>query len=79
MILGPTLEGVHLVDDPEPKPYGTQHPTVWEGLHIVDYAFAPHYKSDHKESAAIDRVVEYYIDHKILFKAMRDGEVIIIE
>jgi len=79
IILGHTLEGIHLVDDPEPKPYGNQHPTVWDGLHIVDYAFAPHYKSDHKESAAIDRVVEYFIEHKILFKAMRDGEVIILE
>ena len=78
-ILGPTLKGIHLVDDPNQKPYGEQHQTIWEGLNILNYAIAPHYKSDHKESEDMDKAVEYMIDHKILFKALRDGEVIIIE
>lgn len=46
---------------------------------MLDYVIAPHYKSDHKESKDMDKVVEYMIDNKILFKALRDGEVIIIE
>ncbi|WP_152393164.1 Type 1 glutamine amidotransferase-like domain-containing protein [Paenibacillus guangzhouensis] len=78
-ILGPTLRGIHLVDDPHQKPYGEQHEAIWEGLHILNFAIAPHYKSDHKESEAMDKAVEYMIDNKILFKALRDGEVIIIE
>lgn len=78
-ILGPTLKGIHLVDDPSQKPYGEEYPTIWDGLNILDYAIAPHYKSDHSESADIDKTVEYMIDHKILFKALRDGEVIIID
>jgi len=45
----------------------------------VDYALVPHYKSDHKESNDIDRTITYMIDNKIPFKALRDGEVIIIE
>jgi dipeptidase E len=78
-VLGPTLRGIHLVDDPYQKPYGEEYPTIWDGLGILEYAIAPHYKSDHKESEDIDKAVEYMVDNKILFKALRDGEVIIIE
>lgn len=42
------------------------------------YAFAPHYKSNHPESAAVDALVDYYIDHHVLFKSLRDGEVLIV-
>jgi hypothetical protein len=57
----------------------SQYQTIWEGLNILDYVIAPHYKSDHRESEDMDKAVEYMIDNKILFKALRDGEVIIIE
>jgi dipeptidase E len=78
-VLGSTLKGIHLVDDPYQKPYGEEYQTIWEGLSILDYAIAPHYKSDHKESEDIDKAIEYMVDNKIPFKALRDGEVIIIE
>lgn len=78
-ILGPTLKGIDFVDDPNPKPFGEEHQTVWDGLHILDYAIAPHYQSDHPESEDIDKYIEYMIHHKIPFKALKDGEVIIIE
>jgi dipeptidase E len=78
-ILGPTLRGIHLADDPYQKPYGEEYETIWDGLSILDYSIAPHYKSDHKESEDIDKTIEYMIDNKILFKALRDGEVIILE
>ena len=39
----------------------------------------PHYKSDHQESKDIDKEVECYIQNKILFKVLKDGEVIIIK
>ena len=78
-ILGPTLRGIHLVDDPNQKPYGEQHPTIWEGLGIIDYVVAPHYKSNHPESEDIERVVQYFIESKVPYQTLRDGEVIIIE
>ncbi|RXZ81755.1 hypothetical protein EBB07_13970 [Paenibacillaceae bacterium] len=78
-ILGPTLRGIHIVDEPEQKPYGEQHPTIWEGLSILDYVIAPHYKSDHPESEDIDKAIEYMIANDVAFKPLRDGEVIIIE
>jgi dipeptidase E len=78
-VLCPTLEGIHLADDPESKPYGSEYETIWTGLDIVPYCIAPHYRSEHFESPLIDKCVEYYIDNKILFVALRDGEVLILE
>lgn len=77
-ILGPTLAGVDLVDDPEQNPYDEESETIWDGLNILDYTIAPHYKSGHKESENVDKFIEYMIDEKIPFKALRDGEVITI-
>ena len=46
---------------------------------LINYCIATHYKSDHYESELINKTVEYFIENKLLFKALRDGEVIIIE
>ena len=78
-ILSPSLHGLELVDDKTQRPYGKRSRLIWEGLGAVDYAFAPHYRSRHPESRLAGRTVRYYIDHKIPFIALRDGEVIIIE
>ncbi|MEC5423543.1 Type 1 glutamine amidotransferase-like domain-containing protein [Virgibacillus sp. C22-A2] len=78
-ILGPTLKGIHFADDPNQKPFGEEYQTIWDGLHILEYAIAPHYKSDHPESEDIDKYIEYMINNRIPFKALKDGEVIIIE
>jgi dipeptidase E len=45
---------------------------------ILDYAIAPHYKSDHPESADIDKCVAYFKENNIRYKTLRDGEAIII-
>jgi dipeptidase E len=78
-VLGPTLRGLHLIDDDSEMPYGEHHETIWQGLGILDYVIVPHYKSAHFESEAAEKAVQYLIDNKTLFIALRDGEVIIIE
>lgn len=78
-ILTPTLKGIHLVDDPHIKPYGEHYETVWAGLGVLNYSLAPHYQSDHPESNDIDKAIDYMIQNKIPFKALKDGEVLIIE
>jgi dipeptidase E len=77
-VLARSLSGIELMDDPALKPYGN-YETIWEGLGILDYLLVPHYKSDHPESKAAEKVVEYMIDNKLPFKTLRDGEVIIID
>lgn len=78
-VLSPTLRGIDLMDDLKVKPYGNQSEIIWDGLGLINYSIVPHYKSEHGESAAADKVVEYMIENKILFKTLKDEEVIIIE
>lgn len=78
-MLTPSLHGAELVDDPYIVPEGYNEPIIWDGLGILQYCVAPHYKSDHPESADIDRSIEYMIDNHVPFIALRDGEAIVIE
>ncbi len=78
-VLAPTLRGIDLVDDPLVVPEGYDREIVWDGLSLVDYCIAPHYRSDMEESPLIEKAVQYFIDNKMLFKALRDGEVIVVE
>lgn len=78
-VLSPNLSGLEIVDNPNVSADGYNNETIWEGLNIIDWAFAPHYKSDHSESEKVNKLIEFYIDNKILFKALRDGETIIID
>jgi dipeptidase E len=78
-VLGPTLRGIDIVDPPSEKPYG-EHQTIWDGLGILDYVIVPHFESDDPEtSEGVHRVAAYLERHKIPFKPLRDGEVIIID
>ena len=78
-VLAPTLKGMDLIDDPTVKPYGDKSEVIWDGLGILSYSIIPHYRSDHSESKNAEKVVEYMIENKIPFIALKDGEVIIIE
>lgn len=76
-VLSPTLKGYHIVDDPKLKTYG-DHETIWEGIGLIDWQFAPHFDSDHSESEDINKEIAYYKEHDMKYKALKDGEVIVI-
>ncbi len=78
-ILQPHLHGIELVDPPDVVPNGYDPEIVWECLDILPYCVAPHYKSDHPESADIDKSVAYYIENHIPFIALKDGQAIVID
>lgn len=78
-VLAPDFKALQIVDDPTDKPYPALQETIWEWLGYLDYIILPHYKSDHPESADIDKEVEYCKEKNIPYKTLRDGEVIIIE
>ena len=78
-ILCDSLKYIQNVDDPNDFPYPENKETIWEGLGVFNYGLLPHYDSDHFESAAVGNEVQACIDNKWLFKALRDGEVIIID
>lgn len=78
-ILQPHLYGIELVDDPNQLGDGYDAEIIWDCLGVLPYVVAPHYKSDHPESADIDKTVAYYIDSHIPFVALRDGQAIVID
>lgn len=78
-VLSPTLKGLEFVDDPNIVPESYPKETVWEGLGLINFAFAPHFESPgHPETEAVGREVEHYKKAGIDYKALHDGEVIII-
>ncbi len=77
-VLGPSLKGLEIIDDVNIMPYEEIKDTVWEGVGILDYTIVPHYRSDHPESERAENVIDFMIKENILFKALKDGEVIII-
>ena len=78
-VLAPTLKGIHLADNPEIIPPDYPKEVIWEGLELLPFCIAPHWRSDHPESAMIDESVEYFMEHKIPFIALRDGETYIAD
>ena len=78
-VLSPSLKGYQIVDDANDFPYDEIKETIWDGMGLIDYAFLPHFESDHSESDDIGKEVKYCKENNIPFKTLRDGEVIIIE
>ena len=78
-VLAPTLKGIHLADDPQAMAEGYSSEIIWTGLGFIPYCIAPHYRSNHPESALIEKSVEYFIDQKIPFVALRDGEALVLD
>jgi len=79
VVLSPTMEGFEIVDDVHARVDKYDSSPVWRGIGILDYSIAPHYRSDHPESAAIDKVVDYFKEHEMTYRTLHDGQVIIIQ
>ncbi len=79
VIAAPTLRGLELVDDPATLPDGYSGSPLWDGLSLIDYSIAPHYRSDHPESSLVENVVTYFEDNSMPYRALRDGEVIVVD
>jgi len=77
-VLAPTLRGIELCDPVDQPAAGYEKETIWDGLQLVSYSVASHYKSDHPETSMIDDVVEFFANHKMPYKTLRDGEVIVV-
>lgn len=77
-VAGPTLKGYELVDDHTLTPEGYMNDTIWDGLDLIDYSVAPHYRSAHDESEAVEKTVSYFESHNMSHRTLRDGEAIIM-
>lgn len=77
VVAAPSLEGIHLMDDPDETPAGYDGEVVWDGLGLIDHAIVPHYRSPHPESAAADRAARHLCNRGLRYRALRDGEAIV--
>jgi dipeptidase E len=77
-ILAPTLKGLEFVDDPYSITSEYESEVLWDGLEIIPYSIAPHYKSLHPESANIDKCIDYFEQNNMPYEALKDGEVILV-
>lgn len=78
-VLSPTLKCYAIVDDANETPYDGIDETMWGGLGLIDFAFLPHFDSDHPESDAINKEVDYCENHSIAYRTLKDGEAIVME
>lgn len=77
-VITPDMHGIDLVDDPNVVPGGYKPEIIWEGMGLVDFSIAPHYQSEHPESEMIEEVVSYFKKHDMTYRALHDGEVILV-
>jgi dipeptidase E len=73
-----SMMGLELTDDPKDTPQGYAREIVWEGLDLLPYAIAVHYKSDHPESSSTDREIAFYKANGIPYRALRDGQALVV-
>jgi len=79
VVAAPTLNGIDIVDPNDEEPLLYAQDIIWEGLNLVDYSIAPHYKSEHPESELVDEVVSYFQEKRMAYRTLRDGEAIIVQ
>ena len=78
-VLSPSLRGLEAVDDAGAvtRVYGAE--PVRDGLGLLDEVFVPHYRSPgHPETAAIELVVARYAADGVPYRALRDGQVLLV-
>ena len=73
-----SMRGLELTDDANDAPAGYDPAIVWEGLGLLPYAIAVHYKSDPAESGSTDREIAFYEANGIPYRALRDGEALMV-
>lgn len=79
-VVGDSLRAVSIMDEPEASAPGyLTDEVIWEGLALVPFAILPHYKSDHPEAPQAAQAVDWAVKQQVPFRALRDGDVIIVE
>jgi len=73
----PSLRGIEFLDDPSAIAPGYSPEPVWDGVGLIDYHVAVHYRTGDDEP--IQRTVRYYREHGMPYVALRDGEVIVVD
>lgn len=75
----PSLRGIEAVDDPRQVPEGYPGEIVWDGLGLVPFQVAVHYRSDHPESDDVEEEIAFYEREGLAYRTLRDGQVLVVK
>lgn len=78
-VAGPDLRGIDLMDDPDDLPEGYDGTVPPITLGLVPFRVVPHWGYDHPEAANAQRAVDYLERLSLPYKALRDGEAVVID
>ncbi|MBV9249628.1 MAG: hypothetical protein JO227_10350, partial [Acetobacteraceae bacterium] len=65
--------------DPTEVPVGYDPEIFWDGLGLLPFAIAVHYKSDHPEADSAAQEVAFCQKNDIPYRTLRDGEALIVD
>lgn len=71
------MSALSIMDEPEIDPYNSELPPIYNGVGFVEEIIIPHFESDHKETEAASKTVEFCQQNGIPYKTLHDGEVLI--
>lgn len=72
-VCAPTLRGIESIENA----HAAGEP-IFEGLGLVDYSIAPHLGAEGEAGAAIARLVDYFQRARMPYRALRDGQAIVV-
>jgi dipeptidase E len=72
-VCGPTLAGFELIDDA----HAAGEP-IFAGLGLVPFSIAPHFRTPGEAGDTIDRLVTHFRDTGMPYRALEDGEAIVV-
>lgn len=76
-LLSKDMQAVAIMDEPEVDPYESGLPPIYQGIGFIDEAIIPHFESDHKETEAATKAVNYCQEKGLPYITLHDGNVII--
>ncbi|GLS44098.1 Type 1 glutamine amidotransferase-like domain-containing protein [Methylobacterium brachythecii] len=74
----PSLRGIEAVDDPNEVPEGYPGEIVWDGLGLVPFQVAVHYRSDHPESDDVEKEIAFCEREGLAYRTLSDGQVLVV-
>jgi dipeptidase E len=77
-IVGPDLDGCHLIDEPDAVAEGYSPDVRPEALGWVPWRIVPHWRSEHEESPRAELAVAHLLEAGLPFQALRDGQAFVV-
>ncbi len=77
--ISPSLRGVELVDEPQVQAEGYNSEVRWDSFGLIDFYPIVHFRSDHSESALVEKEYEWVCENNIVHKTMSDGDVYVVD